>query len=104
MAKISIPVSKRPTTIEVELGGEEYLCRPLKQVTVMALAGQLSGIQEDPSIAAKMTNTLVKLMFVKEDAEKVSARLKDPEDGLDFPQLIELMNAIVEDQTGNPTM
>lgn len=104
MSKIRIPVKEQPEIVEVELGGQDYSCYPVKMTTITSLMGNLENVKEDPTTAAKLTNMLIKKIFVGDDQKRIVRRLQDPNDGLDFPHIMELANALVEQQTGNPTM
>lgn len=102
MADINInPEPPKPFT--VNLLGTEYTVRPIKMSMGLTLAGKFQNASKDGLAAQKAVTDLVKLMFGPTDAKKVSARLTDPADDLDYPHIVTLMEALVEKTTGNPT-
>lgn len=110
--------------IPVKLVGVEYLVNPPKTALTMGMARSFSGIdlgktKKDASDAEKAEaqkrakkaadktqkaiDTWILQAFGRETAEKIQKRLMDPEDRLDTKHLMSLMQALAEEETGNPT-
>lgn len=92
-----------PKPISVSLGGTKYKVRPIKGSLGMSLGQQMQSTGSDVGKLQKSMSRLVLMIFGPSDAKKVEARLNDPEDALDYPHILELMNALIEKSTGNPT-
>ena len=102
MATITIP-GKTRKSIDIELVGTEYTVRPPKASVAVFLSQALKDAGED---AEKLLDGLEKwnlVLFGKEIGPKVTERLKDPDDGLDIPDVVELISAVMEASGENPT-
>ncbi|MBF1139685.1 MAG: hypothetical protein HXL63_01490 [Thermobifida sp.] len=102
MATITIP-GKTRKSIDIELVGTEYTVRPPKASVAVFLSQALKDAGED---AEKLLDGLEKwnlVLFGKEIGPKVTERLKDPDDDLDIPDVVELISAVMETSGGNPT-
>lgn len=102
MATIAIP-GKTRKSIDVELVGIEYKVRPPKASVAVFLSQALKDAGED---AEKLLDGLSKwnlVLFGKETGPKVTARLNDPADDLDIPDVVELISAVMETSGENPT-
>lgn len=101
MSKIEITATPAHP-IAVTLLGVDYTVRPLKGSLGVAMAQRFSGKNLTADKVGKEMTTLIKALFGT-DAPKITKRLNDPEDDLDYPHIVELMNAVMEANTGNPT-
>lgn len=102
MSDITID-AEAPKPITVSLAGEEYTVRPIKSSLGIALAQRFQGDQSDMAKFEKNIDQLVKIIFGKKDSAAIQKRLSDPEDLLDLPHIFNLLNALVEKASGNPT-
>lgn len=101
MATITIP-GKTRKSITVELVGTEYTVRPPKSSVAIFLSQALKDSDED---AEKIFDGLAKwcrVLFGKETGAEVIARLKNPADDLDIPDLTDLISAVMEEAGENP--
>lgn len=101
MATIKIP-GKTRKSITVELVGTEYKVRPPKSAVAIFLSQALKDSGDD---AEKMIDGLAKwchVLFGKETGAEVIARLKNPADNLDIPDLTDLISAVMEEAGENP--
>lgn len=103
MADIDIS-PKPPKPLTVNLVGKSYTVRPIKAALGVSLAQRFKGVDNDPEKLAEAVNGLVKMMFGPNDAKAVTKRLTDGTDALDYPHIMQLLNALIEKSTGNPTM
>ena len=106
--KINITARER-SLIPVTLVGIDYMVRKPKGALGLRIASQFADLQgEDnegnPEKLSELMDTLVKMLFTKRDVAKVTKRLDDPEDDLDFEHISELMSAVSEETTETPTM
>lgn len=102
MATITIP-GKTRKSIDIELVGTGYTVRPPKASVAVFLSQALKDAGED---AEKLLDGLEKwnlVLFGKEIGPKVTERLKDPDDDLDIPDVVELISAVMETSGENPT-
>ena len=102
MATITIP-GKTRKSLDIELVGTEYTVRPPKASVAVFLSQALKDAGED---AEKLLDGLEKwnlVLFGKEIGPKVTERLKDPDDDLDIPDVVELISAVMETSGENPT-
>ena len=102
MATITIP-GKTRKSIDIELVGTEYTVRPPKASVAVFLSQALKDAGED---AEKLLDGLEKwnlVLFGKEIGPKVTERLRDPDDDLDIPDVVELISAVMETSGENPT-
>lgn len=101
-ADLTIPVEV-PSGVSVALGDEVYVVRPIKTTLGMSLAGSLQSLKEDPKEMVKAMDRLVNLVFNPEDRDNIKARLNDREDALDYNHIMNLLMALMERATGNPS-
>ena len=102
MATITIP-GKTRKSIDIELVGTEYTVRPPKASVAVFLSQALKDAGED---AEKLLDGLEKwnlVLFGEEIGPKVTERLKDLDDDLDIPDVVELISAVMETSGENPT-
>jgi hypothetical protein len=85
----------------VDLVGVEYLVKPPK-MAVLAVVASAAGKKGKGGDTIKHIEDLVKIMF-KKSADEVLARLADPEDELDYQQVMDTAEQVIEAATGNPT-
>lgn len=95
--------SEPPKPITVGLGGHRYTVRPVKGSLGIALGAKLKKVSDDPEKLVKAVTDITEAIFGKAEGAEVLKRLQDPEDVLDYAHIFELMNALVEKSTGNPT-
>lgn len=95
--------AEAPKTHTVNLVGKTYKVKPVKSALGVMMAQKFVKDQEDVGAVASGIGDMIKTMFGKE-APKVMKRLEDPEDLLDYVHIMELVKALTEAQTGNPTM
>lgn len=103
-APINIGASRG--TIEVNLVGVTYNVRVPKGISTMVFAQKLQELQGDENNAEKLLETLEEWLvgtFGDEDGNAIVARLYDDQDDLDFTQVMELMEALIERATANPS-
>lgn len=101
MATITIP-GKTRKSVTVELVGTEYKVRPPKTAVAIFLSQALKDAGED---SEKLIDGLAKwclVLFGKETGAEVIARLKNPADNLDIPDLTDLISAVMEEAGDNP--
>ena len=101
MATITIP-GKTRKSITVELVGTEYKVRPPKTAVAIFLSQALKDAGED---SEKLIAGLAKwchVLFGKGTGAEVIARLKNPADDLDIPDLTDLISAVMEEAGENP--
>jgi hypothetical protein len=102
MADLSFKVAKRRTdaiTFDLEGSKHEYSFVPPKQATmVLPMLEARSDLE-----ATKYAFEWLDNGMSEEDRKHLSDRLRDPKDDLDIPHLEEVITAIVERVSGNPT-
>lgn len=105
MADIVINASPSKA-LAVELVGKEYQVRPPKMAVLAVVANAAGGAGKkkgkEGADTLKRIEDLVKIMF-RQDSKEVLERLNDPEDELDYQQIMDAAEAVIEAQTGNPT-
>lgn len=95
-----------PTTRELiaeTVGGQDYMVRPVKGYVGIILADSLQKAETDMPEFRKGIETLIDAIFTKNDAKKIRARLLNPDDDLDLPEVMECFTRLVAKTTGNPT-
>lgn len=100
MADIVINASPSKA-FSVDLVGIEYAVRPPK-MAVLAVVAKAAAQKSDGGATIKHIEDLVKIMF-KKSATEVLARLADSDDELDYQQIMDTAEAVIEAATGNPT-
>lgn len=102
----SIVINASPSKpVAVTLVGVDYKVKPPKMAVLAAVAkvaSQQKGKDADSSAVITHIENIVKLMFNRQ-AAGVLRRLADPEDDLDYQQIMDTAEAVIEAQTGNPT-
>ena len=101
MATITIP-GKIRKSITVELVGTEYKVRPPKTAVAIFLSPALKDAGEDAEKIFDGLSKWCRVLFGKETGAEVIARLKDPADDLDVPDLTDLISAVMEEAGENP--
>lgn len=102
----------------VQLVGREYLVVSPKSSIAMKLSQQFNRPQDDISKLPEEEQTRIKAersaeqleglhsfvlaSFGKKQGKDVLARLEDPDDALDYPQITELIGALFETETTDP--
>lgn len=102
MSDLTISIEP-PKPITVDFGGKQYKVRPIKSSLGIALAQRLQG-EKDAKKTVEGIYHIIDIIFGKADSAKVKKRLEDPADDLDFPHVLQLMQALIAKSTGNPTM
>lgn len=92
-----------PKPITVSLLGKDYTVRPIKTSLGLSLAQGLKGAGNDPAKLKSNIGKLLVMMFGPTDAKAVEKRLEAADDDLDYPHIMQLLNALIERSTGNPT-
>ncbi len=75
---------------------------PPKTALAMRLAVDAKLHQDDPSKMLDVLNMWMSRAFGK-DVVKVQKRIESADDLLDITHIMSLMEAVIEQQTGNPT-
>lgn len=94
--------------VQVKLVGTEYLVKPPKGSTAINMAKQAAEAEKDDSASSsvksfELIEDWINRAFGKNQAKKIHARLNDPDDELDIPHIMQLVNKLSEITTGNPT-
>jgi hypothetical protein len=89
--------------IGVTLVGEKYTITPPKAALAMKWATEAGELENDPGAVMAVLSQWIMAAFGKTNGRKVIARLNDPDDQLDIVHVSKLMEAAIEQQTGNPT-
>lgn len=87
----------------VSLVGHEYLVTPPKSTIALALAARAKEAGEDGGKIREELDGWVRLAFGTKQARSVIERLDDPEDDLDLPHIMQLMQKLSEAATSDPT-
>lgn len=102
MSDLSFKVATRrtdPVTFEFEGEDHEYSFTPPKQASmVLPMLGADSDME-----AAKAAFEWLDNGLSESDRERVTARLKDPNDSLDIPNIEEVVTGLVEFVSARPT-
>ena len=102
MATIKIPGKSRKS-IDVELVGSTYTVRPPKSSVAVFLAQALRNADDDAEKLLDGLSQWANVLFGRRTGEEVMERLDDPEDDLDIQDLVDLIQAVMEEGSGNPT-
>lgn len=93
--------------IDVNLVGKHYVLTPPKAALSLKIARQSAlaskTADEDALGVIDVIDDWLATAFQKKDVADIQKRLLDPEDDLDYPQILELVKKVVEVTTGNPT-
>lgn len=90
--------------INVKINGEVYVCYPPKIATLMDAMGLSEDDKATDADAVESLYKWVELAFGEEDANAILDRIEDPRDTLDVVHIGQIMQAVMEKDTGNPTM
>lgn len=101
-ADISISVEP-PKPISVDLGDQRYTVRPVKGSLGIALGSRLQAVQGDAQKLKDTIEHIVGIIFGPSASVEIIERLEDSSDALDYSHVMELMNALIEKSSGNPT-
>lgn len=101
--RISIVAAAREQ-ITVDLVGHEYLVTPPKAMLGLAIAETGKNAGEDPAAMVEAMKNWIIAAFGKKNGPKVIARLSDPGDELDLPEVMDLMQKLTTEATPDPTM
>lgn len=88
--------------INVSLVGIDYKVKPPKMAVLAVVAKAAAKGTDDAASMVGHIEDLVKLMFGAQ-ATKVLARLENPEDDLDYRHIMSCAEAVMEEETGDPT-
>lgn len=102
MAKEIVISAEAPDLIPVELVGQKYTVRPIKSSLGLQMAQQFNKKDQKPEDIAEALDSIIGTLFGKEKP-KIIKRLGDSEDLLDYVHIMELINALAERASGNPT-
>lgn len=95
---------RRSAPIEFELDGETYhFTAPKTAAMVLDVIADGAGDANSPA-AAKATLDWLSRGLPEEENAQLIARLRDPDDDFDFPNLGPIIEFLVEESTGNPTL
>jgi hypothetical protein len=101
---MAIDIQAEPRAkIPVNLVGQTYQVKPPKMSVLAVVAKAAAKGTEDAEAMITHVATLVKLMFGKDVAPTVLARLEDEDDDLDYLHIMKCAEAVMEEQTGDPT-
>jgi hypothetical protein len=105
-----VPTTKRiviaPRLVEqiaVDLAGEEYVIATPKATLGLLMADQMQAAGGDSGKILAQLQEWILATFGPKQGKKVWARLTDPADDLDIPQVVDLITQITEVATPNPT-
>lgn len=101
-ARIIIAAKPRKP-ISVDFVGVEYFVTPPKSALAIALAERAHKADSNPGALMSELENWVRIAFGKNQGGKVLARLQDPEDDLDMPDIMELIQKLSEAVTPNPS-
>lgn len=107
-ADAPIEIKSTRTELPVKLIGKAYKVRPPKALVMLDFAKNLQEAQasadQDPSAILEHLTNWIRSSFSEAEGEDIINRLHDPKDDLDLSHIMDLMNAVMERTTGNPTM
>jgi hypothetical protein len=87
----------------IDLVGVDYEITPPKAALAMAMAMNAKNAGEDPYALLDAISNWIRKAFGAEQAAAVLARMEDEDDLLDLPHIMQLMTAMIEKSTGDPT-
>lgn len=102
---MSIKIEATPKAVlDVELVGVHYSVTPPKAALALrlAVAAKQSG-EDDPGSVVDTLNAWLLMAMGEEQEKAIQARIEDPKDALDIDHLMMLMEAVIEESSGNPT-
>lgn len=100
MTKEFTTAKRRNTAIKFTLDGETYSFTPPKQAAL--ILDVLDGADSEVEQARALYDWLGEGLG-EEKADALVARLRDPADDLDWPQLLEIAQWLQGEVTGRPT-
>lgn len=89
--------------ITICLVGVNYEVHPPKTALALKLAVRAKQAGDAPDLMMAAVDEWITKAFGKTEAKKVQARLENETDDLDFPHIMQLMEALIEQATGTPT-
>lgn len=89
--------------IDIDLVGKKYKIKKPKTAVSLIAARSMGKAGNDAVKIIDATERWLKSVFGVKVTEEIMARLEDPEDDVDFPQIVEMQTKIIEEMTGNPT-
>lgn len=102
--KRMIEIKAEPkAALDVELVGENYNIHPPKASLALKLAVRAKTNADDPGLLLKTIDEWIDVAFGKAGAKAIHKRLDDPNDVLDIEHIMKLMEAVIEETSGNPT-
>lgn len=100
---ISIDIDS-PSLHRIKLGADEFDVRAPKAYVMVDLA-RLQNVKDgDVAAFEDGMKKIVQAIFQKKDSKTILARLRDPQDPLDFTHVVSLAEKLMELVTENPTM
>lgn len=103
MGKLIEISAKTREAIPVRLVGKDYTLTTPKSYLAMMMAIRAKNVEQDPEKMMDAINEWLEGAFGKATSKAILKRLQDPADALDFPQITELMQAVMEMGTEDPT-
>jgi hypothetical protein len=102
--KIEI-VGRRKTQkpFNVTLVGEQYRALPMKAFVAVDMAKKMGNIGDDTAKLEDMILNWMKAIFGRTQAPLIVERLKTPGDDLDLADIMDLIKALSQKATKNPT-
>lgn len=89
--------------IPVRLHGVDYTIRPPKAALALKLAVRAKQAGDAPELMVAAVDEWIDRAFGSQVAGAIRARLDNEDDALDLPDLMTLMNRVIELTAGNPT-
>lgn len=88
--------------IVVSLVGIDYKIHPPKASLAVGMAIRVTKMNDDPGEMVDTLNQWIDMAFTKKDAAAVKKRMQAPDDLLDLIHVATLIEAVVEEVSGNP--
>lgn len=105
-----MPATKRiviaPRVVEqvtVDLAGKDYVIDAPKASLGLLMAERMQDAGDDGNKVMEELRGYIDITFGPKQSAKVWARLTNPEDGLDIPQIVDFVTKLAEISTPNPT-
>jgi hypothetical protein len=91
--------------ITVRLVGHEYVMTMPKGALTLKIAARAREAEEkaDPTVMVALFDDWLDAGFGKKQGKALRARMDDPDDALDIPHIMELIQKVAEVGTPNPT-
>lgn len=87
----------------VDLVGKEYLAKAPKGALGVKLGEQVKAADNDPQKLWELVMDYLVIIFGKKQSTAIEKRLMSPEDDLDIPHVMKLVELMTEEATGDPT-